>query len=274
MLANFYKYLTVLQGNNVTHSVAENSFQTYSALHVHFYEYAIPKLLQYVLREKDKHGLFSVLDLGCGDGKLLFSLQFSGLLKNANRIVGVDISEVRVKKLVKNTSDVIGIVSDACSVEELDNASFDVIICSQLIEHVPDDHTLLKEIRRLLNRNGQLYISSVIKRPYGFWIYRRDGQFYLDPTHVREYSSKEAFILMLKKEGFDSRVVSQVSVKYSLVDLLVRTLIKLHLYRPEYARTLFLRHKYIAKCRRFLEIPVFGYRMIECLASLQKISEV
>lgn len=122
-----------LRVNKALHSVAERDFQSYSALHVHFYDYEMPRLLEWALLEKSTRGRYSVLDLGCGDGRLLFSLQFQGLLKNADRVVGVDLSETKVRRLVENVSGVISLVSDACKVEELDDGSFDVIICSQLI---------------------------------------------------------------------------------------------------------------------------------------------
>jgi len=210
---------------------------------------------------------FSVLDLGCGDGALLFSLQFQGLLKNVDRVVGVDISEVRVRRLVENVTGVIGLVSDACKVKELDGGSFDVIICSQLIEHVPSDHALLREIQRLLKDNGYLYISSVVKKPYGLWIYRRNGVFRLDPTHVREYPSKEAFLLLLEKEGFNPRKIYHGNVKRSIVNIVLRVLIMMKLCEPESIQHIFLERRLLAGFARLLKLPVLGYERIEVLAS-------
>lgn len=255
---------------NKTYSLSEKDFCFYSDFHVHFYDYEVPRLLEYALLDKSRKGRFSVLDLGCGDGRRLFNLQFQGLLKNVDRVVGVDISEVRVRRLAENVSGSIGIVSDACNVEGIDDGSFDVIICSQLIEHVPSDHVLLGEIRRLLKENGWIYISSVIKKPYGFWFYRCDGQFRLDPTHIREYPSKEAFLLLLEEDGFISRKVSLEKIKYSLADLAVRTLIVKGLHESEGSQTIFLRHKFLARIRKFLELPVFGYYQIEVLATLKQ----
>lgn len=259
--------------HKVVHSVAERNFQSYSAFHLHFYDYEVPRLLEWVLLEKSRKDHFNVLDLGCGDGRLLFSLQSQGLLKNVDRVVGVDLSEMRVGRLVENIGSVIGLVSDACRVDELDAGSFDVIICSQLIEHVPNDHALLEEIRRLLKEDGWAYITSVIRKPYGFWLYRRDGRFRLDPTHVREYPSKEAFILLLEKEGFTPRKVSHGKVKYSVSDLMVRALIKIGLYEAEGLSTIFLRSRLLARFRRLSKLPVLGYERIEVLVSLRQESK-
>ena len=247
--------------------VENSSFQSYSTSHIQFYDYDVPKLLETALSETSKRA-FSILDLGCGDGRFLFSLQCRGLLKDAELVVGVDISEIRIRRLVENVGNVIGLVSDACNIKELNDQSFDVIICSQLIEHVPSDHALLREIRRLLKDNGYVFISSVIKKPHGFWIYRHNGAFRLDPTHVREYPSKEAFLQLLEKNGFEPRKVSCGRVKYSIADLLVRALITMRLYKPKGMQNTFLRHRLLTKFRKLLKLSVLGYEQIEVLASL------
>lgn len=115
-----------------------------------------------------------------------------------------------------------------------------------------------------------IYISSVIRKPYGFWLYRRDGQFRLDPTHVREYPSTEAFLLLLEKEGYNPMMVSRDKVKYSATDLLVRALITIGVRRPEGIQTIFLRHGLLARFRRLLKLPVLGYERIEVLAITRK----
>lgn len=225
----------------------------------------MPELLETALSEiGDKR--FSILDLGCGDGALLYSLQSKVLLKNADLIVGVDTSEARVKRLVGNVRGVTGLVSDACDVKELDDQSFDLIICSQLIEHVPSDDALLREIRRLLKATGHVYISSVIKEPYGFWIYRSDGVVKLDPTHVREYSSEEEFRSLLQRNGFETGRMLCKGFRFAIPDLVIRALIRIRLLSPEGIQTIFLRHGLLAKCRRILNVPILGYKKVEVLA--------
>jgi len=222
----------------------------------------VPTLLKVGLHDLSKNdGHFSILDLGCGDGQLLFALQHEGFLRNVERVVGVDISEIRIRRLLKNVKNVIGLVSDACNVEELDDETFDVIICSQLIEHVAHDRVLLREIRRLLSDDGFVYISSVIKKSWGFWLYRRDGEFRLDPTHVREYPSEKAFVSLLQQEGFIPRKVVLNKIKYPVEELLIRGLIRLRLYKLKEMPTVYEKEK-------FLKIPLFGYEGIEVLANI------
>jgi len=210
-----------------------------------------------------------VVDLGCGDGSLLFSLQKRGLFSNAEKIVGVDLSPERVKNLRKNVKGVFGIVSDACNVEELENNVFDVVISSQVIEHVSDDNELLKEIRRLLKSDGVAYISSVIKKWYGFYIYRNEGRFILDPTHVREYSSKEVFLNLLERNRLKILEYRIKMVKYPLLDLIIRVFLKMGLIKPPDARDVYMESKWTRSIRKLI-IPIFGYRTIEVLCGESK----
>jgi 2-polyprenyl-3-methyl-5-hydroxy-6-metoxy-1,4-benzoquinol methylase len=236
-------------------------FKNYSERHIHFYDLRIPDLLEKAVKSKNSRD-FSVVDLGCGDGSLLFSLQKRGLFSNAEKIVGVDLSPERVKNLRGNVKGAIGIVSDACNVKKLENEVFDVVISSQLIEHLPNDIDLLQEIWRLVKGNGVVYISSVIKKWYGFYIYRNKGRFRLDPTHVREYSSKEDFLHLLERNGLKISEYRIKMVKYPLPDLIIRVFIKIGLIKPSDARGMYIENKWMTLIRKLI-IPIFGYHTIE-----------
>jgi len=239
------------------------NFREYSKKHVHFYDLKISDLLEKAVKSKNSRD-FSLVDLGCGDGSLLFSLQRKELLLNAGKIVGVDLSPERIKNLGKNAKGVVGIVSDACNVEELENNVFDAVISSQVIEHVSDDNELLKEIRRLLKSDGVAYISSVIKKWYGFYIYRNKGKFRLDPTHVREYSSKEDFLKLLERNELKISECKVKIVKYPLSDLIIRMLIKIGLTNSSTARNVYIESRWMKSYRKLI-IPIIGYYTIEVL---------
>ena len=52
----------------------------------------------------------------------------------------------------------------------------------------------------LLKKEGFLYVSSVIKKSWAIYKYRNKGKFVLDPTHEREYRSKEEFLNLFKNK--------------------------------------------------------------------------
>jgi len=238
-------------------------FQNYSQRNIHFYDENHPFFVEYGLSiVKNISGNPNVLDLGYGDGRLLFSCYEKGLFDNVKEIVGVDISEKRVKRMMKELPFVKGVVSDALNVEEYPSMYFDYIICSQLIEHVEDDAVLLGEIKRLLKRGGFVYISSVVKSWYGIYYHFIDGSFRLDPTHVREYRSIDEFTDLITNEGFKLVDLSTSQVKYSLLDLVIRLFIKLGFLQPDVR--FYEKHKLLGKIRG-IKVLIIGYKTIEVL---------
>ena len=102
------------------------------------------------INRKDK-----ILDLGCGEGFLI------SLLPKTKKIIGVDISKIalkRAKKLLKHRSDVKLCWGDAQDLK-FPNNFFDKIICSETLEHLPFPEKAMKEIHRLLKKNGIAIIS-------------------------------------------------------------------------------------------------------------------
>jgi 2-polyprenyl-3-methyl-5-hydroxy-6-metoxy-1,4-benzoquinol methylase len=241
----------------------DTPFQSYSKFHVHFYGRDIPRLLESALAAVNKSvDKFSMLDIGCGDGRLIFALYEEGLLKNAERIVGVDISEDRIQRLKSNLPFVEGIVANALNVKELPDSSFDFIVCAQLLEHVENEKALISEIGRLLRRHGLAYISSVIKKRWGIYVYFKNGSFKLDPTHLREYSSKREFLDAMIHQELEIVKVETNPVRFPAIDLITRLWIRGGLAEPE--AEFYRKHKNLGRFRR-LKLAIIGYETVEAL---------
>lgn len=231
---------------------------------MHFYDKEAPALLGLGLALTNRVVKKpSIVDLGCGDGRLIFALHEKAMLKNVGEVVGVDISVNRIRRLMEELPFVEGIVSDASNITELPDAYFDFAICSQLIEHVEDDAALVMQIKRLLKNGGLAYISSVIKKWYGAYVYFRDGSFRLDPTHVREYKSMEDLVGLIANNGFEIISVENRPVKFPLSDLVVRLFFRSGLMKPNVK--FYGQNKALGGIRR-LRMPVVGYKSVEVLA--------
>jgi len=97
----------------------------------------------------------TILDLGCGEGFLI------SMLPEVKNIMGVDISKValeRAKKLLKNKRNVQIQLGDAQNLE-FKNESFDKIVCSEVLEHLPNPVNVIKEMNRLVKKDGLAIIS-------------------------------------------------------------------------------------------------------------------
>lgn len=104
------------------------------------------------------------LDLGCGEGRHLHAAYFTAKV----RAVGVDLSfddVIRTRRGFEANPDLSGdpcrftlAVADALRLPFADGA-FDVIVCSEVLEHLPDYETALMEIQRVLAPGGRLAVS-------------------------------------------------------------------------------------------------------------------
>jgi len=205
-------------------------------------------------------------DLGAGDGGTLWPLDNAGLI--GETIYAVDISETHVALCQALTPKVHGIVSDVAHVEELPDASVDAVVSSQVIEHLPDDRVLAPEIARLLKPGGWFYVSSVIRGPHAFWLYKgkppAPERWQLDPTHMREYESEQQFREVLTHPALEFDVVRSSQLKAPLTDLALRVAALAHLVKRERLPELYLNlPKWVSGARRATGIPIPGYRWVE-----------
>ncbi len=106
-----------------------------------------------------------VLDLGC-DHKPYFPL----FQPYARRYVGLDVG-----KTTKEV-DVVG----GASAPPFRAGQFDAVLCSQVLEHVPDPLSTLKEIARVLKPGGRVLLSThgtfiYHPHPTDFWRWTQEG---------------------------------------------------------------------------------------------------
>jgi SAM-dependent methyltransferase len=212
-------------------------------------------------------------DLGAGDGGTLWPLDRAGLV--GETIYAVDISAKRVALCERLSPKVKGIVSDVAYVDELADSSVDAVISSQVIEHLPDDRALAPEIARLLRPDGWFYVSSVIRGPHAFWIYKgkppAPERWQLDPTHVHEYSSEAEFRAALAHPALELETVRSSQLTFPLTDFLFRLASAARLLAPERLPELYLRlPRWITTARHLIGVPIPGYRWVEAVGRKQR----
>lgn len=97
-----------------------------------------------------------VLNLGCSTGII-----DEYLAKHVRSMTGVDIDEpaVLLAESRKSAANMQFRVGDAMALS-FDDCSFDVVICSQVYEHVPDAERMMSEIRRVLRPGGLCYFAA------------------------------------------------------------------------------------------------------------------
>lgn len=140
-----------------------------------------------------------ILDIGCGAGTICFYLAGKGHL-----ITGVDISKKAVTKCLKSAKD-MGLKNTEFFVmnfpeEKILNKKYDLVILTEVIEHLDNDILALKEIYKLLKPQGKLVLSTPsINAP--LTRLRLTKNFDKRVGHLRRYEL-EQLKKILKEQGF------------------------------------------------------------------------
>ena len=142
-------------------------------------------------------GKLEILDLGCGDGYLSCKIAERGF-----NVTCIDLSQNRLDKFKDqagklNIKQVLGDVTKV----ELPADSFDVIVCSEVIEHLPNFKEVLAEAFRLLKKGGYFIVTvpndeklKMISCPHCLKHFFRDD-------HVNSFN-KGSLSAHLKEAGF------------------------------------------------------------------------
>ena len=107
------------------------------------------------------------LDVGCGGGILAESMALRGA-----QVLGIDMGEapLAVARLHQLES---GAVLDyrRITAEELaehEPASFDVVTCMEMLEHVPDPASTIAACARLVKPGGHVFFSTINRNPKSY----------------------------------------------------------------------------------------------------------
>jgi ubiquinone/menaquinone biosynthesis C-methylase UbiE len=173
---------------------------------------------------KDKRKKYRFLDIGCERGFDVFSLakNFSGY---EIEFIGIDISsekiEVANEKVKENGMTNCTFLQGNAEELEFPPDSFDIILCSEVMEHLYKPEKALKDMYKILKKGGYLilttpnpdnkmgmFVPRSLKNRWGDWMgekkaletKRDEPHAYV--YHIGERSIKE-WIKMCKSTGFE-----------------------------------------------------------------------
>jgi 2-polyprenyl-3-methyl-5-hydroxy-6-metoxy-1,4-benzoquinol methylase len=137
-----------------------------------------------ILKNKTSIKGKKVIDLGCGDGVLLYKLWRHGAI-----VHGLDGSPKAVglgkKRLAKLGASVQFYEAGSVYSAPFEDSYFDAVVSVEVIEHLDDSTAFLKEIHRLLKPGG-VFVCTTPSRQKG-----QAADQVNDPYHVKEYIAEE-----------------------------------------------------------------------------------
>jgi SAM-dependent methyltransferase len=143
----------------------------------------------------------NVLDLGCRDGAL--TQAYAG----GNEIVGVDADREALAEAQK-----LGIETRWADLDDplpFGDASFDVVVAGELLEHLRDPHRVVSEVLRVV-RPGGTFVGSVpnayrLKNRLRFLRGRKPEN---DPTHLQMFAAHDVRALLAGFEDVQLHLIA------------------------------------------------------------------
>ena len=162
----------------------------------------------------------NILEIGCGAGKFITQINTEG------ERWGIEPDLLAAKEASKNLSNVLqGTFLEVR--DKIPENFFDLVICNDVIEHMPDHDAFFKEINRIITKDGYLIGSVPNVRFYKNLqnlLFKKDWKYVdsgiLDQTHLRfftfrslERSLKQSGFLIQKINGANSCITGSLSIK-------------------------------------------------------------
>lgn len=182
---------------------------------------------------KNKNG--KLLDVGCSEGKFIMHYKKAGF-----ECEGIDISDKAIEFGKRRGLDIKKV--DITKGLPYANETFDVICCGQVLEHMLDPLPIVKEMYRVLKKEGYIVITVPNINMFRnlFLILLGKPLSYsctFDGPHYRDFCKTEA-IRILKEGGFKEIIISGDKLH---IPYWKGKLIRLKPYIPRYCDNLVLR---------------------------------
>ena len=150
-----------------------------------------PLRLAWIEQQAGKLADKAVLDIGCGGGILSESMAKKG----AAKVLGIDLAEksIKVAKLHALEAQLPHLRYQTISAEDLaaqEPASFDIVTCMEMLEHVPDPASTVQAAAQALKPGGTVIFSTINRNAKAFMLAIVGAEYLLKllPRGTHEYA--------------------------------------------------------------------------------------
>lgn len=177
----------------------------------------INRMRKYMLDKNYKKQ--TLIDIASGSGYIAIEMAKLGM-----NVIATDMSPVSIKHLHENkkTFQLRKLKIIECKAENipLRNGSVDYVVANAILEHIPDEKATIKEWKRILKKDGKLYITVPLKFRYIWpflwpinWLHdRRIG-------HLRRYDYEDLqnkFDLSVVKYFYTGHLIKVIGLFMSI----------------------------------------------------------
>lgn len=254
----------------------------------------ITAVINTYLLKMDNSKIIKILDLGCGDGKLIGHICQALTILRPNykiKIFGLDVSDANQQEkdyVVKTKQYLSQLHSNNVEIEEMvvitstetlpyEENEFDFIITNQVMEHVNDHKFLFKEIYRCLNSNG--VNINLFPLQEVLW----EGHAFMPIVHkIKNLRLRMLFLLFFARIGFKKQYhqgqprygwksIEEFADKFAQVletdtnYITLRHLKKLAHETKFHVSSIYTKDFFISKLKSFIGICTYNYHAIKYL---------
>ena len=155
----------------------------------------------------------NILELGCSTG------YFAGALTRlGHKVTGLEADPDAVELCQqRGINALVTDLSKSNPLSCVQEVQFDAVLCMDILEHLPNPESLLRDVKSVLKPDGQLiitgpnvaYWSVRLHLLMGRWDYSRAG--IMDETHLRWFT-RRTWTLLLKEAGFNIRLADSAEI--------------------------------------------------------------
>ena len=130
----------------------------------------------------------TLLDIGCGTGEFI----------NEAKINNWEICGVEPGNLARQSAEELAEIKIYKDIAEIEKKKFDAITMFHVLEHVSDLNGTMKKIRKLLHKDGSLFIALPNSASWDSQKYKEHWAAYDVPRHLYHFNQETATLLFKK----------------------------------------------------------------------------
>ena len=145
----------------------------------------------------------TVVDVGCGDGGLIGfcagqSAEVIFIDRDSHRLAATE------ERIRKSPARAYRAIASDCDPIPLEDAIADLVICTEVLEHVPDPAAFLRELIRVTRPGGRLLVTVPDARSEQLVAATAPAYYFQAPNHIRIFTAAE-FRNLVQAAGLEIR---------------------------------------------------------------------
>ncbi|MCL4176679.1 MAG: methyltransferase domain-containing protein [Verrucomicrobia bacterium] len=162
----------------------------------------------------------AILEVGCGDGSFT-----RNLAEHSSRVTAVDISPSQIERNARAHPEITFLQHDVALPFPFADAVFEVIWCSEVLEHLFDPAFAVREMQRVLAPGGRLLVTVPyhgVFKDVLIALFRWDEHFAPGNPHIR-FFTRRTLSQVAESAGFVEIKTTTCGMNKPLRDLIVAT---------------------------------------------------